>query len=38
VGGLVVGALLMLAWTRSGIAEPGEPAGTLDGPVEVLAR
>jgi hypothetical protein len=38
VDGLVVGALLMLAWTRRGIPEPGEPAGALDGPVEVLAR
>lgn len=38
VGGLVVGAVLMLAWTRRRIAVPGEAARTPDGSVEVLAR
>lgn len=38
LGGLVGGALLMLAWTRRRTAEQEDPAQPLDGSVEVLAR
>ncbi len=38
LGGLVGGALLMLAWTRRRVVEHAETARPLDGSVEVLAR
>ena len=38
LGGLVGGALLMLAWTRRGVVEHADTARPLDGSVEVLAR
>ena len=38
LGGLVGGALLMLAWTRRRVVERADNARPLDGSVEVLAR
>ena len=38
LGGLVGGALLMFAWTRRRVVEHEDPARSLDGSVEVLAR
>ena len=38
LGGLVAGALLMLAWTRRRTVEQQETGQPLDGSVEVLAR
>jgi hypothetical protein len=38
LGGVLAGALLMLAWTRRRVAERDDTAPSLDGSAEVLAR